>query len=104
MTPQEINIAIAEECGWTMIATNHKDALMGFAPLIPEMDDCQWLPLPNYHGDLNAMHEAEMTLLTGDQQQIVWEYSSLLRSGWQWHATCAQRAEAFLKVKGKWKE
>jgi len=103
MNTQEINIAIAEECGWKYnglgpIGTLHH-------PTNCTCFDGAGCSIPNYNGDLNAMHEVEETLLTPEHQQVIWEYGQLLRSStrWQWNATSAQRAEAFLKVKGKWK-
>lgn len=58
------------------------------------------------------MHEAEKVLT--DEQ--VWVYTAKLRdvlgvgggkvmgriNEWEWHATAAQRAEAFLRTIGKW--
>ena len=98
MTPEEQRTAIAEACGWK---TGYRD---------PEA----WHPLPDYLNDLNAMHEAEK-VLTDDQdleysealEQVVGarfgcnnaEDMRRLRS-----ATAAQRAEAFLRTIGKWKE
>lgn len=72
--------------------------------------------IPDYLTDLNAMHEAE-NILNHEQQgqycawlkitidrdcaDIPGSISSLLRS-WYWHATAAQRAEAFLKTLNLW--
>ena len=106
MTPQEQNIAIAEACGW-------KPKTYG-----PEWHQSE-TKLPSYTTDLNAMHEAEKTLI--GPQAIFYERTidSLVRgqattqpgdrypkaaSVCAWHATAAQRAEAFLKTIGKWKE
>lgn len=64
--------------------------------------------IPDYLNDLNAMHEAEK-VLTDDQ---LWKYSVNLhslvkedpnnRESWQFRATAAQRAEAFLRTLGLW--
>ena len=114
MTQEQINkgrIAISERCGWTMLSTNHKGALMGFAPLIPEMDECQWLAVPNYHNSLDAMHEAEEALWYGDLKRLhtdavlydEWcRYRSMLANNI--HATAPQRFEAMLRVIGAWQE
>ncbi len=58
--------------------------------------------LPDYLGDLNAMHEAEK-VLTGIQLA---EYSIWLQKieDYDFLATAAQRAEAFLKTLGLWIE
>jgi hypothetical protein len=99
MTQEEQRIAIAEACGWK---TGYRD---------PEA----WHPLPDYLNDLNAMHEAER-LLDEDDQWL--EYMLNLqrvlernpdRGKWvvcqdNMHATAAQRAEAFLRTIGEWKE
>jgi hypothetical protein len=90
MTPEAQRIAIAEECGWK---TGYRD---------PEA----WHPLPDYLNDLNAMHEAEKMLVS-----LQWvSYSRRLQTlcdesvTWPIHATASQRAEAFLRTIGKWKE
>jgi hypothetical protein len=86
MTNEQINIAIAEACGW-------EDAFYDL------------LDIPNYCNDLNAMHEAEKVL--GEVHSIKsCEYDDWLQSTTEhdqkWRATAAQRAEAFLKTIGKW--
>ena len=63
--------------------------------------------LPDYLNDLNAMHEAEKTLRNEQRFEF---YKQLLKACEDSetvntiHATAAQRAEAFLKTLGKWKE
>ena len=113
MKPEDINRAIAEHCGWKKVYNG------------PEPDN-RWVTptglhyrttkdLPNYHGDLNAMHEAEKTLgrkwmpyvpmlarviaECHDKHTKVSVPSSVLLS-----ATAVQRAEAFLRTVGKWKD
>ena len=95
MTDEQINAAIAEACGW-----------------VPDCDrGICWdqygnaiITPPNYCADLNAMHEAEATL-TEDQ---LWIMARQIERNWedQWYfrATARQRAEAFLRTLGKWKE
>lgn len=118
MTDEEINRAIAEACGWTGIRMHFNDTLQ-----------CEWLmgcppnphvevALPNYCQDLNAMHEAWRSLETR-RKRI--EFSVYLRvkvvadGGHQTsfnedivacveNATARQRAEAFLRTAGKWRE
>jgi hypothetical protein len=79
MSDEQINIAIAEHCGWTV-------------------------SIPDYCNDLNAMREAEETL-TGllldkyvDNCMAEVEYwpSHLL------YLSARRRAEAFLQTIGKW--
>jgi hypothetical protein len=90
MTPEQQRTAIAEACGWK---TGYRD---------PEA----WHPLPDHLNDLNAMHEAEKMLVS-----LQWvSYSRRLQTlcdesvTWPIHATASQRAEAFLRTIGKWKE
>jgi hypothetical protein len=61
LTNEQKNIKIAEACGWTdirytggLILPRH---LTGCIP-----NDSQRLPIPNYCGSLDAMHEAEKIL------------------------------------------
>ena len=90
MNPEQQRIAIAEACGWK---TGYRD---------PEA----WHPLPDYLNDLNAMHEAEKTLTDKAHEEfrlnlydVIGDDSRLIVS-----STAAQRAEAFLRTIGKWKE
>ena len=89
VTPEAQRIAIAEACGWK---TGYRD---------PEA----WHPLPDYLSDLNAMHEAEK-VLNEKQDHIMndtlWDMCEGRK--YLWHATASQRAEAFLRTIGKWKE
>lgn len=59
--------------------------------------------VPNYLFDLNAMHEAEMTLTARQKSEFIcwiWNHSEC---NWDaFHFTAAQRAEAFLRTIGKW--
>ncbi len=89
MTNDEINAAIAEATGWTAIWGERCD--------------------PDYCNDLNEMHEAEKAIfpyyatvysnklarVTGAEMSDDTDYFC---------ATARQRAEAFLRTLGKWKE
>jgi hypothetical protein len=93
MTNKQINIAIAEACGWDSDDVARGYTLCQFSEIVPD-----------YCNDLNAMHEAERTM--GDPQLWV-EYQSYLSDamehvGWIYHAPARLRAEAFLKTIGKW--
>jgi hypothetical protein len=107
MTLEEQRIAIAEACGWKNVdagsgrvwgvTTRHKGTPS-------EFDVC--VDVPNYPFDLNAMHDAEKVLVS-----LQWvSYSRRLQTlcdesvTWPIHATASQRAEAFLRTIGKWKE
>lgn len=120
MKPDEINIAIAEICGWRIaerVAPEAKlEACMCW--IRPGGNEWQEERLPDYHGDLNAMHEAEehikdwpkwvkmvAKVIAGVPESskasgttVSVANSILLR------ATAAQRAEAFLRTLSLWKE
>ena len=108
MSDDEINRAIAETCGWQAEHYEHKcdgttifrcgacgglghsncygdgrGAVSFSCSVSPCCDEA--VP-PDYCGDLNEMHEAEKVIA-----EMV-------------HATARQRAEAFLRTIGKWKE
>jgi hypothetical protein len=91
MTPKEQQVAIEEACGWTVWSCG----------------------VPDYLNDLNAMHEAEKVL---DPKGKDGSYEYWLRTvchiperesangRYFYRATASQRAEAFLRTIGKWKE
>jgi hypothetical protein len=101
MKPEKQRIAIAEVCGWTDVKGTkgvHPKARFkgcGYA------DD--WIALPDYCNDLNAMHEAENLGFRSAQQCR--DYAEYLDDGNGGHfATATERAEAFLRTIGKWEE
>lgn len=115
MSTDQINVAIAELCGWTDIREQDYYA----SPSDPENIRQFWegispegekLPLPDYHGSLDAMAQAEATLTATEQIDYA-RKMHLFFDGQRHHlhidfdcitATAAQRAEAFLRVKGRW--
>jgi len=120
MTNDEINAAIAEHCGWR----NIKEIDFGTDPYIdgpdqmwvgihPESDSDsdEYEVIPDYDKDLNLMHEA-MKTLSEEQVEKVWETlcdmipfnRHSFRNGLVFDAPAKVRAEAFLRVIGKWKE
>lgn len=110
MTPEKQRIAIAKACGY-FHAKRGVDVWY-------ERDGGHVVfgDLPDYLNDLNAMHEAEK-MLTSAQ---IMDYGNRLmdvaqargvdgKNQWLniwalYHATAAQRAEAFLRTIGKWEE
>lgn len=88
MTPEQQRIAIAQACGWTdtpIVGGKYGQA-----------------DVPDYLEDLNAMHEAEKVLT---HEQFDDYYVRLcIKIARPYHATAAQRAEAFLRTLGLWKE
>ena len=96
MTPEKQRVAIAEACGW-------KTDKRGLGWLSPRG---YYASEPDYLNDLNAMHEAEKTLTDKAHEEfrlnlyeVLGDDSRLIVS-----STAAQRAEAFLRTIGKWKE
>ena len=99
MTPEEQRIAIAEACGW-QVWHQENSVWLGESP-----DGVEHVPIPNYLNDLNAMHEAEKVLTTmqgvdyaGYLGKVVARAARKLGQHHVWHATAAQRAEAFLRT------
>jgi hypothetical protein len=64
--------------------------------------DEHWMIQKDYCTDLNAMHEAEKVLTFEDWESYRDELGGSFRGCA--HATARQRAEAFLRTLGKWKE
>jgi hypothetical protein len=133
MSPEAQRIAIAEACGWTecrpRASVTDRPWISGFNPCPDktiavfneygvEMEEPRALDpetLPDYLNDLNAMHEAEKTLT--DEQQLQYGNEVIdvcdraidpadrrAKSFDLFHATAAQRAEAFLRTLGLWKD
>jgi hypothetical protein len=110
MIDEQINIAIAEACGW--IECEYVEALglcKGKHENVPPQYPTGHSQLPDYCNDLNAMHEAEKSL----NPSLAGCYARTLTSiAWQseqpvfapMSATARQRAEAFLRTIGKWEE
>jgi hypothetical protein len=117
MTPDEQRIAIAKICGWTDIRPLQRlyagDQDLWGTKLIG--GDKHRNRLPDYLGDLNACHEMEK-MLTYEQAEIFEDElcdvaksaNDVLENPTPWrfvfHATAAQRAEAFLRTLGLWTE
>lgn len=119
MTDQEINIAIAEACGWSSINVAHPPS-----GIPPSHGWPQHRLIPDYCHDLNAMHEAEDELdgLSVNTKSMYYDYLLLGVSEFWEHkdsgfkrepfnrdwavlrSTSRQRAEAFLRCMGLWRE
>lgn len=103
MTLREQQIAIMKVCG---DGCGDCDHCVGGRP-----DQCAVAIKPNYLGDLNASHEMEKMLGSSEQKQYLVNLIFVVGSeftGWEIYdaatATASQRAEAFLRTKGLWKE
>lgn len=109
MTDHKINVAIAEACGWTEFHTEDFTEMgvpcfvqMALPPGFIHIENS--MPLPNYCNDLNAMHEAEDFLRGNEFLRYAEMLDSIIGSLNGIRATARERAEAFLRVLGKWKE
>ena len=118
MTPEAQRIAIAEACGWEWKANGF--SYHPYPGWYKGHEQCHVVALlsselPDYLNDLNAMHEVERTGLKDinelnryadelDKVCVPTHICSLTH--WQSvvMATAAQRAEAFLRTIGKWKD
>ena len=100
MKDEEINVAIAEACGWTYDPEEE-----GWFGPNNEFDD-ETMGVPNYASDLNAMHEAVTSQEEHVQTAFMLELCQLCQSWGAWPilTKARQRAEAFLRTVGKWKE
>lgn len=103
MNNDQINIAIAQHFGWTDTDIVNRGGKLMYGQT----------EVPNYCGDLNAMHKAEMRIPNDKQSEydshlvaIVGEETGLLPS-LQFRcitASAKQRAKAFVRTVGKWEE
>lgn len=106
MTDDEINAAIAKACGWTEIQDSgvwHHHKLWGYPPLKPGQGGNSFHYLPDYCNDLNAMHEAEKTIYNHNNLWTAYYYH-IGAGPFSLHATARKKAEAFLRIHGKWEE
>jgi predicted enzyme related to lactoylglutathione lyase len=101
MTSAEINIAIAQACGWTDTEIVNEGGKLMYGQT----------EVPNYCNDLNAMHKAEMRI--PEDRQAVYDTHLVAIVGKETglmpslqfrciHASAKQRAKAFLRTVGKW--
>lgn len=120
MTDQEINIAIAELCGWKLkrgklngdeyhwLTTSPDGKFIGNLSYFGLMN----IGVPNYVADLNAIHEAEMKLKPSQQLYYAQKLHDLFKGQKHYlhkdydvlHTTARQRAVALLQIVGKWKD
>jgi hypothetical protein len=102
-----MNQAIARACGWTSIEkqsgrTPDEDRFIGIHPPAPTFPDHTFVnkaTIPDYCGDLNAMHEAEKWL-RGTLEQ--YRNDPVLYCRWQVYINLLERnvhAEAFTKAR-----
>jgi hypothetical protein len=125
MSPDKQRIAIAEACGYADVRMQEWESVdiesrsIAFGIELQGTLNGERKFVPDYLGDLNAMHEAEKVLPDmasdddgRDQLGYMETLADTLVAKWSsnnsadmWlitHATAAQRAEAFLRTIGKW--
>jgi hypothetical protein len=129
MTDEQINLAIAEACGWEprrkawKIATSENGYAIGYYDSkktaereLKELwrNTCDWKRLldvfpvledaPDFCNDLNEMHKAEkIHRMDGDWHEYLHQLERDATADIA-YATARQRAEAFLRTLGKWEE
>ena len=111
MSEEEINIAIAEYRGWQILEPEVHRAITYHWAIEP---DGSKSILPDCCNDLNLMREAERLLDDDQWLEYMLNLQDVLqrdpnRGKWivcqdNMHSTAAQRAKAFVKTIGKWKE
>ena len=110
MSDQEINMAIAEACGWRVHPDNRWIVIPPNSP-----NSVQPLnTIPDYCNDLNAMHESEKKLIFSERKLFRYWLQKVKGSAIGddvmiaidecVHSTARQRAEAFVRTIGKWEE
>jgi hypothetical protein len=119
LNDNEIIISIAEGCGWTRdVAGQWLDPDRFYRPsgsLTYAQHSVEFNSggLPDFLNDLNAMHEVEKTLSVMGLARYNFELHRIVvnqegltceAAGWVTNATARQRAEAFLRTIGKWKD
>ena len=118
MTNRKINKAIAEHLGWKELDF-HLDGkhILGDRPSFFNGKIVSYTVdqyVPDYCNDLNLMREAERLLDDDQWLEYMLNLQDVLqrnpdRGKWvvcqdNMHSTAAQRAKAFVKTIGKWKE
>lgn len=110
MTDEQIKIAVAEACGWKSLGMVTPGVMWQHPDERKDYVKTYWPP--DYLTDLNAMHEAEKTL-TPEQavEYFVFQLKAVVDADvhattehYYSHAAARQRAIAFLRTLGKWKE
>ncbi len=115
MTKEQINIAIAESLGWSIFHRNDKGEIKSWKHPDGSIWQEPWVPL-RFTEDLNAMHEAWCSLTLWEHQEFRHELQAVIAYAQEdeephkgpchsvCNATALQRAEAYLKTIGKWKD
>lgn len=115
MTNEEMDRKIAEAVGWKLEPLDGR-AFNGIPVMVwVDPDGERGFPIPCYSVDLNAMHEAEKAAFKSSNLWLDFACNilSVLKAADMSEAdgmtcvlqtTAAQRAEAFLRTVGKWRD
>jgi len=113
MTPQKQQLAIAEACGW-ILHPKHAGLDLPLeltAWVKPGLQPRMFRELPDYLNDLDACFQMEECLSNKNKlvnyQEHLCRVVSRLGEPWPqliYHATAAQRCEAFLRTLNLWTE
>ncbi len=116
MTKEQINIAIAEAQGWKRNMGDWYRPNANCQCITRSKSDGGYtIYPPDYCNDLNAMYEVEKTLRHGmtyvinlhricNNDQSVWDLPTTNLQFNYVTASALQRAEAYLRTIGKWKD
>ena len=101
-----IDVAIAEYCGWSQITPQDSSQRRYGIRSNSAGEKYPVAMIPQYHRDLNAMHEAEQKLA----KNLRIAYSNLLTSSGKYREfhrmslAAIIRAYAYIRVIGKWQD
>lgn len=112
MTSEEQRIAIAKNVGWKYIMGDWVAPDATSLRIKRTASDCDTYTYPpDYLNDLNAMHEVEGAMVSSQWMEFEWQLTQVIErqhsDAYLRHfinATAAQRAEAYLRTIGKWKD
>jgi hypothetical protein len=109
MTQEQKRIKIAEACGWTSIYVDKNKAShpTGIQPRTSSasLGSADSREIPDYFNDLNAMHEVEKKLPSGQWTRYCQHLAELGNGSVRFvsvHSSAANRAEAFGKTLNLW--
>lgn len=107
MTPGQLNIKIAQACGWTILPAPVLDC--EFVSYAKDPNGCLCPGIPDYCNDLDAMHESIMQVIVHGESitqhrsnedlfQTELDKISEREQVPVWHFTAALYAEALIKT------
>ena len=111
MNDEQINRRIAEACGWKDVHHSWDWGNVWIGTKVEPHPTAPYEKIPNYAGDLNAMHIAQLTLKRHSSRSMFRKFlhdevmeDPMNPDNAPEFATARQRAEAFLRTIGKWED